>query len=247
MQANEIKNHKFPSKMRGYDRQKVDAYLNELSVMMNTLEMNNQHLQQELYEANSKLDDLHEKEATVNRSIMVAQQAADRLRETSLDEADLIIKRAEETAKQIMTKACDQAMDLLNEQAQLRETSRYYIFQMQGLINNAKQVLDDPKWQDLFKDVPQQAVECPTLKQILEEYDLPIRDHHGALVFDQELEKAQKKQVEAEFLNQSTGNAKAVLPSEVENLLKAEEVRLSEQETEEKPKSEKVDKSEDQE
>ena len=109
MQANEIKSHKFPSKMRGYDRQKVDAYLNELSVMMNTLEMNNQHLQQELYEANSKLDDLHEKEATVNRSIMVAQQAADRLRETSLDEADLIIKRAEETAKQIMTKACDQA------------------------------------------------------------------------------------------------------------------------------------------
>lgn len=64
----------------------------------------------------------------------------------------------------------------------------------------------------------------------------------------QELEKDYRKnKVEAEFLNQSTGNAKAVLPSEVENLLKAEEVRLSEQETEEKPKSEKVDKSEDQE
>ncbi|MCY3053060.1 DivIVA domain-containing protein [Aerococcus urinae] len=226
MQAKQVREKKFNSKMRGYDKKEVDAYLKELSMVMDNLETNNQYLQQELYDVNNQLDEYREREASVNRSIVVAQQAADRVRADSLNEADLIIQKAESEAQKLLQTAADKANTIVKEKSQLREMSRYYIFQMQGLINNAKEVLDDPQWQELFADQEEEKVETPVLDEVLAGENFQVRNQEADQLYQEALDEAKHKQAQKEFFDQASGDQPAQMPEEAQKLFDEEAEKL---------------------
>ncbi|WP_290490790.1 MULTISPECIES: DivIVA domain-containing protein [unclassified Aerococcus] len=201
MRASEIKNMKFKQKISGYGKAEVDDYLNKVRVSMEKLEEQNKSLQDQLNEANKELDAAHRKEATVNRSIFVAQEAADRLREEALNEASLIVERAEEEARRLLAEAAEKAAVINTETDNLQEAARTYLHQSFGMILQAKDMYEDPRWENLFFEKPVGDVLTPQLDEVVKDYDLPVRSNKGEAIFDAAADKAEKEQRKEEFFN----------------------------------------------
>lgn len=201
MRASEIKNMKFKQKISGYGKAEVDDYLNKVRVSMEKLEEQNKSLQEQLNEANKEVDAAHRKEATVNRSIFVAQEAADRLREEALNEASLIVERAEEEARLLLSEAAEKAAVVNTETDNLQEAARTYLHQSFAMILQAKDMYEDPRWENLFFEKPVGEVATPQLDEIVKAYDLPVRSNKGAAIFDEAAVKAEKEQRREEFFN----------------------------------------------
>lgn len=201
MRASEIKNMKFKQKISGYGKTEVDDYLNKVRVSMQKLEDQNKSLQDQLNEANKEVDAAHRKEATVNRSIFVAQEAADRLREEALNEASLIVESAEEEARRLLAEAAEKAAVINTETDNLQEAARTYLHQSFGMILQAKDMYEDPRWENLFFEKPVDDVPTPQLDEVVKDYDLPVRSNKGEAIFEAAAEKAEKEQRKEEFFN----------------------------------------------
>lgn len=201
MRASDIKNVQFKQKISGYAKQEVDDYLKQVRVAMEKLEEQNADLQESLNEANKEVDAAHRKEATVNRSIFVAQEAADRLRKEALDEAALIVERSEEEGRRILSEAAEKAAVVNTETDNLQEAARTYLHQSFGMILQAKDMYEDPRWENLFFDKPVGVVETPMLDEIVKDYDLPVRSDRGPAIFDDAAVVAEKEQRKEEFFN----------------------------------------------
>ena len=201
MRASEIKNMKFKQKISGYGKTEVDDYLNKVRVSMQKLEDQNKSLQDQLNEANKEVDAAQRKEATVNRSIFVAQEAADRLREEALNEASLIVERAEEEARRLLAEAAEKAAVINTETDSLQEAARTYLHQSFGMILQAKDMYEDPRWENLFFEKPVGDVPTPQLDEVVKDYDLPVRSNKGEAIFEAAAEKAEKEQRKEEFFN----------------------------------------------
>lgn len=201
MRASEIKNMKFKQKISGYGKTEVDDYLNKVRVSMQKLEDQNKSLQDQLNEANKEVDAAHRKEATVNRSIFVAQEAADRLREEALNEASLIVERAEEEARRLLAEAAEKAAVINTETDNLQEAARTYLHQSFGMILQARDMYEDPRWENLFFEKPVGDVPTPQLDEVVKDYDLPVRSNKGEAIFEAAAEKAEKEQRKEEFFN----------------------------------------------
>lgn len=201
MRASEIKNMKFKQKISGYGKTEVDDYLNKVRVSMQKLEDQNKSLQDQLNEANKEVDAAHRKEATVNRSIFVAQEAADRLREEALNEASLIVERAEEEARRLLAEAAEKAAVINTETDNLQEAARTYLHQSFGMILQAKDMYEDPRWENLFFEKPVGDVPTPQLDEVVKDYDLPVRSNKGEAIFEAAAEKSEKEQRKEEFFN----------------------------------------------
>lgn len=201
MRASEIKNMKFKQKISGYGKTEVDDYLNKVRVSMQKLEDQNKSLQDQLNEANKEVDAAHRKEATVNRSIFVAQEAADRLREEALNEAALIVERAEEEARRLLAEAAEKAAVINTETDNLQEAARTYLHQSFGMILQAKDMYEDPRWENLFFENPVGDVPTPQFDEVVKDYDLPVRSNKGEAIFEAAAEKAEKEQRKEEFFN----------------------------------------------
>lgn len=197
MLAEDIKTKTFKSKLKGFDKEEVQAYLKEVAEQMNQMDASNQYVQQQLYEANQVIDEFREKEATLNRSIVVAQQAADRLKSEAIAEANDIVARAQATGQQILQTSAEQATRIKQETESLKDVSRTYIHQMKALIESAKTTLEDERWEKLFQDQPVDPVDTPALDSVLNGDALPISDGKAEAIYQQHFEvqdKAKKQE-----------------------------------------------------
>ncbi|MDO4670264.1 MAG: DivIVA domain-containing protein [Aerococcus sp.] len=202
MEGKDIQSKSFNKRFNGYDREEVDNYLKELARHFDQMEATNQYAQQELYAANQQLDEFRSKEASLNRSIVVAQQAADRLKSEALSEADLIVSRAKEAAAAILSDAADRATTVKRETEQLKDVARGYVFQMQGFINQAKDTLEDERWEKLYGEQPVDPVETPALDSVLQGLEFPVVDGEAAAIYDENYAKLDKDHRQEEFFEQ---------------------------------------------
>lgn len=219
MKANDVKNKNFKKKVSGYDRQAVDDFLKDVARTMDNLETDNQRLQQELYERNAELDEFHKKSETLNRSIVVAQEAADRLRNAALDEAETIVKQAEETAQDILTQAAQNASEVNRESNRLQEAARMYLHQSLGMAIQAKEMFENPRWAEYFDQDPSSPVETPVLDSILADLDLPVRNHQGQDILANQEKVVEKEQEKEAFFN---NDKPAVLSEEAQRILQSQ-------------------------
>lgn len=200
MQAKDLKDKTFKSKLSGYDKEEVNAFIREAYHSMEELEAANQYLQQQLYQANQRIEEFSQKEQTLNRSIVVAQEAADRLREESLTEADTIVEKAEEEGQRVLKQAAKRALMITNEREKLKAEAEKFVMKMIALTQEAQEMLTSSNWTDVFRQEEVKAIQMPTLEQVIKELDLPIKQGEAEEFYNQEAEKLDKqKQTEAFF------------------------------------------------
>ena len=101
----DIQQRDFKVRVRGYDRQEVQAFLRSVSQAVEQLVKENTQFKERAEQLESQVNDLRKKEATLNELLVTAQVMADGLKETARREADLTLKQAELKAEDLLKRA----------------------------------------------------------------------------------------------------------------------------------------------
>lgn len=190
----DIHNKDFPVKMRGYDQDEVNDYLNQIIKDYELLLKQKKETEKKLGFAEEKLENYDNMQESLNKSILVAQDAADRLKENAEKEADMIKKEAENHAYEVQKEADNHADQLLQEAVEkarkieeeteeLRKQSRIFRQRLQLMIESQLELVKKEEWDDLLKPPSSEQPETETIKEVeknLEEKEVIVEEEQEA-------------------------------------------------------------------
>ena len=111
----EIRQHKFGSQMRGFDRSEVSAFLDTVVADFEDVVRENAQLRREAERLARDLDAYRSREKTIQDTLTTAQTVVDQLRRTAIKESESIVIDAELRAEKLLAEAREQRAALANE------------------------------------------------------------------------------------------------------------------------------------
>lgn len=122
----EIQNKKFSKKMRGYDENEVDEFLDRLTEDYEALYRENANLKDRVQILEDKMKHYADMEASLQNALVLAQAAAEESTKNAQEKCDLMIRQAEEEARRIIERANEKIMDIENQYQEAKK--QMYIF-----------------------------------------------------------------------------------------------------------------------
>lgn len=117
----EIHNKEFPTRMRGFDQDEVNEFLDQVIRDYELLIRENKEANDALELVNKKLANYEEMQESLNKSIIVAQDAADRLKENTDKELEVIKLEADKYAEEVRKEADKYAQEVRQEADKYKE------------------------------------------------------------------------------------------------------------------------------
>lgn len=148
---NEILSKEFASKFRGYDPEEVNDFLDIVRADFEKLISENDSMKKELADSSDKLDYFSQLQDSLNSSIMVAQDAAERLKQNARKEAELILFEAEREADRLVNEAAGQSSKIYAETDELRQTSKTYRQRLKQIVESHLAMINDEEFVELFE------------------------------------------------------------------------------------------------
>lgn len=169
---NEILNKEFDSKFRGYDAEQVNDFLDIVRADFEKLIAENDALKKDLDGKKDKLDYFSQLQDSLNSSIMVAQDAAERLKQNARKEAELILFEAEREADRLVNEASDQARKIYTETEELRVSSKTYRQRLIQIVESHLSMINDEEFVELFDGgIQTEAFDFPRATAPATEFD----------------------------------------------------------------------------
>lgn len=163
----DIHNKEFPVKMRGYDQDQVNDYLDQIIKDYEIVLKEKRELEKQLQFSEEKVGHFNNLQDALNKSIIVAQDAADRLRENAAKEANIIGLEAEKNADRLLDEAVAKAKKITTETDELKKQSRVFKQRLQIMIESQLEMVKNSEWDDLLRPAEEEVLNIPTLKEIL--------------------------------------------------------------------------------
>ncbi|WP_277630287.1 DivIVA domain-containing protein [Atopococcus tabaci] len=165
----DIHNKEFSVRMRGYDQDEVNDYMEQIIKAYELLIKDKKDLEKRLEFAEEKLDHYENMQEALNKSIIVAQEAADRLKENTEKEAEMVIREAENNADQLLKEAVDKAHRIEQETEDLKKHSRIFRQRLQLMIESQLEMIKKEEWNEILQtpSVPESAM--GTINTVTEE------------------------------------------------------------------------------
>lgn len=138
----EIKQQEFQKKMRGYDPDEVQSFLEKLADDLDELQKENEVLKSELDKANEELTEFKKIEKNLQDTLLKAQDSASKSLEASKKQSALIIKEAELKASQIIDKARENTDEIRNAVINLREEKGLIIAKLKAIVSSQANLLE---------------------------------------------------------------------------------------------------------
>ncbi|WP_461204331.1 DivIVA domain-containing protein [Clostridium sp. DL1XJH146] len=101
----DIENKEFKKAFRGYEQDDVDEFLEDVAEDYEALYKDNSSLKERLAMLEEKLENYKQIEATINNTLLMAQNTADQVKNNTREEANIILKKANDTAQRIIDDA----------------------------------------------------------------------------------------------------------------------------------------------
>lgn len=149
--AMDINNKEFKRGLRGYSVEEVDEFLDQVVENYEELYKENYRLKESLSRVNEKLEHYEKLEATIQNTLLLAQNAADQAKESSEKQAELIIGNANETAQRILDKAHGDVISINDEYEKVKEEFIKFRAKFRGFMNTQLQTFDELE-KDLTKN-----------------------------------------------------------------------------------------------
>jgi cell division initiation protein len=111
----EIRQHKFGSQMRGYDRGEVSSFLDTVVADFEDVVRENAQLRREAERLARDLDAYRSREKTIQDTLTTAQTLVEQLKRTAIKESESIVIDAELRAEKLLAEAREQRAVLANE------------------------------------------------------------------------------------------------------------------------------------
>jgi cell division initiation protein len=145
----DIHNKEFGRRLRGYDEDQVNEFLDQIIKDYEAMIRENKELQSQIAATQDKLGHFSNIEETLSKTIIVAQEAADELRGNAKKEAQLIVKEAEKNADRIINDALSKSRKVALEVEELKKQAAIYRARFRSLIETQMELLTHDGWDSL--------------------------------------------------------------------------------------------------
>ena len=169
----DIQNKTFPTKMRGYNQDEVDDFLDLVVRDYEELTQRNRELEKAVKHSEEKLEYFNELKDALNQSIIVAQDTPDKVKTSASKESEVIVtsaqnkadelvanaeKRAhqlttdaEEKARKILTDATEKARQLATETEDLKKKTRVFHQRISLMLESQLEQVKSPEWDEILQ------------------------------------------------------------------------------------------------
>ena len=144
----DLRQTKFQTAMRGYDRGEVAAFLAEAAEDYENALRENDRLRQELGKVEALLNEHRGQEKNLSNTLITAQKLADEIRENAQQEAGRIVREAEGRADLLLQKCQVRVEDVQSEIDGLRMKRREVETSLEGIIATLNNTLSFVREQD---------------------------------------------------------------------------------------------------
>jgi cell division initiation protein len=151
----DIHNKEFGRRLRGYDEDEVNEFLDQVIKDYESLIRENKELQNQILGLQERLNHFTNIEETLSKTIIVAQEAADEVRNNAKKEAQLIIKESEKNADRIINDSLAKSRKVSLEVEELKKQASVYRARFRTLVEAQLELLTVDGWDTLEPKVRQ--------------------------------------------------------------------------------------------
>ncbi|HFD1689102.1 TPA: DivIVA domain-containing protein [Enterococcus faecium] len=205
----DIQNKTFPTKMRGYNQDEVDDFLDLVVRDYEELTQRNRELEKAVKHSEEKLEYFNELKDALNQSIIVAQDTADKVKTSASKESEVIVtsaqnkadelvanaeKRAhqlttdaEEKARKILTDATEKARQLATETEDLKKKTRVFHQRISLMLESQLEQVKSPEWDEILQPFSSyvtdshEVIKDVLAKQLDNENDTDVNSDTGVI------------------------------------------------------------------
>lgn len=134
---------KFDKSINGYNVSQVNAFVDDVVDKVDDMITKMKQKDLEIERLKSELEHYKNMDATLNRAVVIAEEAANKYKENSLNESDLIVTEAKKNASRIINDALMKAESIEEESARLRRNIVTYKRRIRNLIEQQAEIVDD--------------------------------------------------------------------------------------------------------
>ncbi|AIQ13887.1 DivIVA domain-containing protein [Paenibacillus durus] len=145
----DIHNKEFTRRLRGYDEDEVNEFLDQVIKDYESIIRENKELNNQLMALQERLDHFTNIEETLSKTIIVAQETADEVKNNAKKESQLIIKEAEKNADRIINEALSKSRKIAIETEELRKQASIYRTRFRTLVEAQLELLSQDDWDAL--------------------------------------------------------------------------------------------------
>lgn len=161
----DIHNKEFSTKLRGYNVDEVNDFLDQVIKDYQIILQENKDLNSQLNESKDKLSYFNDLKDSLNQSILVAQEAADKVKTNSKKEAEITSREAQKKADDILNAASGKADAVLEEASKrakklaietddLKKNTRVFRQRLQVMLESQLEVIKGSDWDRLVEEKP---------------------------------------------------------------------------------------------
>ena len=166
---NDIHNKDFSTKFKGFDPEEVNDFLEEVKKELETLIRDNKDLEKRVKFNEEKVEYFNSIQETLNKSILVAQEAADRLRENARKDAEIIVFEAEKAAQAMLREAAAKATEITRETDLIKKETRIFRQRLQILTQTQLDMIKNEEWDIVLNTPTHIEVTPPSLDAIIKD------------------------------------------------------------------------------
>lgn len=147
----DIHNKEFARGFRGYDEDDVNEFLDQVIKDYEAVIREKKELENKVEQLNERLNHFSDIETTLNKSILVAQETAEEVKENARKESKLIIKEAEKNADRIINEALHRSRTIALEVEELKKQAKVFRTRLKMLVEAQLDLIDNDDWDGLLK------------------------------------------------------------------------------------------------
>jgi len=147
----DIHNKEFTRTFRGYAEDEVNEFLEQIIKEMEILLREKKELENKIKTMTEQMEHYSTLEDTLQKSIVVAQEAAEEVRRNAQQESKLIIKEAQKNADRIVNEALAKARKITIEIDALKKQSKVFRNRFKMLVEAQLDLLNTDDWDHLLQ------------------------------------------------------------------------------------------------
>ncbi len=138
----DIQQQKFKTRIRGFDVREVDAFLEQMANVFESLHRTHKDMQEEVRRLQLEIQGYRKREETFKRALLNSQKVLDQMKDNARKSAELIIAEAEVKAEKILNNAHNRLAQLHEDISELKRQRTQIEVQIGSIVEGHSKLLD---------------------------------------------------------------------------------------------------------
>ena len=147
----DIHNKEFGRGFRGYQEDEVNEFLDQIIKDYEILMKEKKDLEERLKQTDERVGHFTTIEGTLQKSIVIAQEAAEEVRRNAQKEAKLIVREAEKNGDRIVNESLTKARRIAMEIEELKKQSKVFRNRFKMIVEAQLDLIDTDDWEALME------------------------------------------------------------------------------------------------